>query len=121
MKRKITKNPTFSEKLIAARKAKGLTQIQLAERINSTQRAISSYENRLTYPPAPVLLKIAHVLDVTAEDLMGATKSKNKKASPQINPKTQKAWKKFQQILSLPEKDQRAIIRMINSLVAANK
>jgi hypothetical protein len=26
-------------------------------------------------------------------------------------------WKKFQQLLSLPEKDQRAVIRLINSLV----
>ncbi len=28
-------------------------------------------------------------------------------------------WKKFQQVLSLPEKDRRAVIRLVNSLVSA--
>ena len=28
-------------------------------------------------------------------------------------------WKKFQQVMTLPEKDRRAVIRLVNSLVQA--
>jgi hypothetical protein len=38
-------------------------------------------------------------------------------AQAQGNPETKRLWKKFQQLLSLPEKDQHAFIRLINSLV----
>jgi hypothetical protein len=31
----------------------------------------------------------------------------------------QRMWKKFQQLLTLPEKDQRAVMRLVNSLVGA--
>ena len=33
------------------------------------------------------------------------------------DPEIRRLWKKFQQILSLPEKDRRAVIRLVNSLV----
>ncbi|MGK2859510.1 MAG: hypothetical protein ACSLFQ_20095 [Thermoanaerobaculia bacterium] len=32
------------------------------------------------------------------------------------DPETRRLWKKFQQVTELPEKDQRAVIRLINSL-----
>jgi hypothetical protein len=35
------------------------------------------------------------------------------------DPETRRLWKKFQLIMQLPEKDQRAVIRLVNSLVAA--
>ena len=35
------------------------------------------------------------------------------------NPEARRLWKKFQQIMALPEKDRRAVIRLVNSLVTA--
>jgi len=37
------------------------------------------------------------------------------------DPKTKRLWKKFQQVQELPEKDQRAVIRLVNSLVSAQR
>ena len=37
----------------------------------------------------------------------------------QEDPEVRRLWKKFQQVLSLPEKDRRAVIRLVNSLVGA--
>ena len=42
----------FGERLLALRKARGLTQVQLAEAIGSSQRAVSYYENHASYPAA---------------------------------------------------------------------
>ena len=43
----------FGERLQAIRKARGLTQVQLAEAAGTTQRAISYYETEAGFPPAP--------------------------------------------------------------------
>ena len=57
------------------------------------------------------------LLRVSADELLGLKPSKieNKKE----NPEKRRLWKRFQRMTSLPERDQRAVIRLINSLVSA--
>lgn len=113
MARKKRSDSNFAERLEKLRKSKGFTQIQLAKAINSTQRAISYYENETDYPPAPVVAELANALNVSIEELMGIKPVKKKKEDS----KDRRLWKKFQQIKSLPDRDQRAIFRMTNSLI----
>jgi hypothetical protein len=50
----------------------------------------------------------------------GVRTSQTKKAAANHeDPEIRRAWKKFQQLMTLAEKDQRAVIRLVNSLVAA--
>ena len=113
----------FGQRLISLRKARGLTQVQLAKAIGATQRAISYYENEAGYPPAPVVADLAQALGVTTDELLGvqpAQPSACSTSEPE-SPEVRRIWKKFQQLLILPEKDQRAVIRLVNSLVAAHQ
>lgn len=113
----------FGQRLISLRKARGLTQVQLAKAIGATQRAISYYENEAGYPPAPVVADLAQALGVTTDELLGvqpAQPSARSTSEPE-SPEVRRIWKKFQQLLILPEKDQRAVIRLVNSLVAAHQ
>lgn len=58
-------------KLIQAlRKEKGLTQKQLAEMLNITDKAVSKWERDVSFPDIGTLPKLASILDTTAEDLM---------------------------------------------------
>jgi transcriptional regulator with XRE-family HTH domain len=107
----------FGERLATARKARGLTQVQLAQAIGSTQRAISYYENNGGYPPTPVAVELARALGISTEELMGLQPIGQSGQSPE----TQRLWKKFQQLLALPEKDRRAVIRLVNSLVTSKQ
>jgi transcriptional regulator with XRE-family HTH domain len=118
MPRKQKIESDFGPRLLALRKARGLTQEQLAEATGSTQRAISSYETQASYPPAPVLAELAQGLSVTIDELMGAKKPPKALQQP-MDAETRRLWKKFQQVMSLPERDQRAVMRLLNSLVAA--
>lgn len=118
MPRKKRPGSDFRRRLVALRKARGLTQVQLAEAAGSTQRAISYYENEASYPPAPVVADLARALDVTTDELLGLKPIPA--AERREDPEVRRLWRKFQKVLSLPEKDQRAIIRLVNSLVAAN-
>jgi len=118
MPRKKRTGSDFGQRLVALRKARGLTQVQLAEAIGSTQRAISYYENEASYPPAPAVADLARGLGVTIDELMGGKKSA-KALQKGPDAEARRLWRKFQQVMSLPERDQRAVLRLINSLVAA--
>jgi transcriptional regulator with XRE-family HTH domain len=109
----------FGERLAALRKERGLTQVQLAEALGATQRAMSYYENECDFPPGPVLIELARVLKVSTDELLGVKNPKGRRRAPQEDPETRRLWRKFQQVRQLPEKDRRAVIRLVNSLVSA--
>jgi len=118
MPKKVRPASEFGERLTALRKARGLTQIQLADKIGSTQRAISRYETIADRAPAPVLAKLAQALGVSTDELLGVKRIRMA-ASLADDPEARRLWKKFQQVMELPEKDRRAVIRLVNSLVTA--
>jgi transcriptional regulator with XRE-family HTH domain len=103
----------FGARLVELRKERGLSQVDLAERIGSTQRAISYYEVVAEFPPADILVSIARALRVSTDELLGIKQLKDGNGQ---NRDHLKLWRKFRKILDLPEKDQRAISRMIHSL-----
>lgn len=61
----------FGSRLSALRKKRGLTQRDLARRINKSVSAVSGYESNAQMPPADVLESIACVLNVTLDYLVG--------------------------------------------------
>jgi transcriptional regulator with XRE-family HTH domain len=117
MPRKVDPTSEFGRRLLKLRIERGLTQAQLAEAIDSTQRAISHYETVADYPPPAVIVALAKALKVSTDELLGIKKQKPPKEPAEVR----KLQRKFRQVLSLPEKDRRAIMRMINSLVAAQQ
>lgn len=116
MPRRKQEDSSFGPRLAELRKARGLTQVQLAEAAGTTQRAISYYENDTGFPPASALIDLAHALKVSTDELLGIKAPKVERIDS--DPETRRLWKRFQQIVALPEKDQRAVIRLISSLVS---
>jgi transcriptional regulator with XRE-family HTH domain len=105
----------FAQRLVSIRTSRELTQTQLAEMTGLTQRTISHYETGAGYPPAPTVVDLATALEVSTDELLGAKPIKSGKL-PQMDAETKRLWTKFQQLRTLPDKDQRAVIRMVNSL-----
>ncbi len=54
----------------AFRKAKGLSQEELAARLNVVRQTVSKWENGLSVPDSDMLTKLASVLDVSVVDLL---------------------------------------------------
>ncbi|MBM3790270.1 MAG: helix-turn-helix transcriptional regulator [Acidobacteria bacterium] len=106
----------FGERLQTIRKARGLTQVQLAEAAGTTQRAISYYETEAGFPPAPAVIDLAKALGVTTDELLGVRPPKVERFND--DSEARRMWKRFQMVSALPERDQKAIIRLVNSLVA---
>jgi len=87
----------------------------LAEAAGSSQRMISLYESTSGHPTAPVIAKLAQALDVSTDQLLGLEKPKKQRALAD-DPETRRLWRQFQRLIALPEKDRRAVIRLLNSL-----
>lgn len=113
------KEPTtvFGARLLAARRSRGMTQTQLADTIGSTQKAISYYEATGGNPSAEVITKLTKALSCTADDLLGLSEP-----TEQPTPATtdeRRLWRRFRQLLTLPEKDRRAVLRMLDTMTKA--
>lgn len=52
----------FSENLKAVRKAKGLTQDELAIRLNVVRQTVSKWKKGLSVPDAAMLIRVAEIL-----------------------------------------------------------
>jgi len=117
MPRKKYGETSFGERLQNMRKARGMTQVQLAEAAETTQRAISYYETEAGFPPAPAIIALARALSVSTDELLGVKPPKVQRVNG--DPEARRQWKRFQMISTLPERDQKAVVRLINSLVAA--
>ena len=52
------------------RKEKGLTQMQLAEKLNITNRAVSKWETGKSVPDASIMLDLCEILDISVNELL---------------------------------------------------
>jgi transcriptional regulator with XRE-family HTH domain len=104
----------IAERIIALRKDAGLTQKQLAEELGVTQPVISGIERGELRVHGELIVELSRLLKVSADEILGIKTPKKK--TDKMTPEQTRLWKKFQQIASWPDKDQRAVIRIINTM-----
>lgn len=56
--------------IAACRKEKGLTQMQLAEKLNITNRAVSKWETGKSMPDVSLMLDLCDILGITVNELL---------------------------------------------------
>lgn len=61
----------FGDKLKALRKERGLTQQQLADKMELVKGSISAYEQNTKYPSLDVLIKLCTFFQVSADYMLG--------------------------------------------------
>ena len=67
---------SIGETISSLRKKKELTQNELAEKMNVTDKAVSKWERDLSCPDVNTISRLAEVLDVSVEDLLNAKEQK---------------------------------------------
>ena len=74
-----------ASQIASLRKAKGLTQQQLSERLNVTPQAVSKWERGERLPDVGILVDLANVLETTTDNiLMGGEKVLNFKGKVSV-------------------------------------
>jgi transcriptional regulator with XRE-family HTH domain len=117
MPAKKTPKTSFGQRLFALRTARGYTQVGLAKALGATQRVISYYETKGALPTPEFLVALVRTLGVSADELLGIKPPKL--ATEELGKR--KLWKRFKLMAALPERDQRAVIRLISSLSASKE
>lgn len=54
----------------SCRKEKGITQMQLAEKLNITNRAVSKWETGKSIPDVSIMLELCEILGITVNELL---------------------------------------------------
>ena len=64
------KKQTFGTMIAALRKEQGMTQLELAEKMGVTDKAVSKWERDLSFPDVNSIPKLAEIFNVTVDEMM---------------------------------------------------
>jgi len=106
---------TPGRRLARLRKERGFTQIELAQKTSLVQALASDDERGKLRLNAEMLTRFALALEVTSDQILGLDQ---KAKSAAQGPKPRRLWRRLQLDEDLPEKDQRAVLRLIHSRAA---
>lgn len=113
-----TPNPeTLGARIARRRRDKGLTQAELAARLQVSQPVVSDYENDVIRLPADVVVQIAQILDASTDELLGI-KAAARPSGVNGQIKNRRLYRRMQQIERLPRRDQDALLRTIEAFIS---
>lgn len=97
------------------RKRKGITQVQLAERIGLTQNLVSSYEIGRLRMHAELVIRFAKALEVSTDELLGV----KTEASQEDEKASLKIYRRLRKIEELPAARQRTVLQSLDMMLKA--
>jgi transcriptional regulator with XRE-family HTH domain len=107
---------TMNEKIRTLRKSKGWTQIELAEKLGTSQKAVTTYETGTRRPSLDRLTLLARLFNVTLEDLIGKNGIKPQEDKKHVHKNSRVA--QIQVLYErLPANEQRVILKQVKNLV----
>lgn len=101
----------FGERLARLRAQRGLSQLELAERLGVSRRVIAYYEAESDQPPGALLVDLVKALKVSADELLGI-----KPVSDRVPIKTARLRKRLTKVEELPPGDQRTVLKLVDAL-----
>jgi transcriptional regulator with XRE-family HTH domain len=106
---------TLGQRIARMRREKGMTQAELAARLEVSQPVVSDYENDVIRLPADVVIEIASILDASTDELLGI---KRATVSGTGAIKNRRLYRRMQEIEKLPRRDQDALLRTIEAFIS---
>lgn len=67
---------TFGQRFLKLRKARNLTQEDIAKKLNISAQAVSKWENDISSPDISLLPEIASIFNITIDELLGKETNK---------------------------------------------
>lgn len=110
----------LGQRIAEQRKARAITQVQLAEQLGISQQAMNSFEKGRRRVPVSLLPVIAQVLDTTLDALVADATAPALKSAPKKRGPQKKIRQQLEQIEALPVAKQRVVSQMIDAMLQAN-
>lgn len=107
---------TFGQRLARIRKAKGHTQVELANKMGIIQVLISDYERDKLRPYHEMIVRFAQALEVSADELLGL------KTPESQDPVTSlRVLRRMKKLETLPPSQQKILLRTIDTFLKASQ
>ena len=103
---------TTGQRIARLRKEKGLTQVELAEKIGIIQKLISKYERDKLRLHGEMVARFALALEVSADEILGLKNPEVKRPVQSL-----KIARRMEKIASLPISRQRALLETIYNFI----
>ena len=107
--------PPFGRRLAELRRARGLSQQQLAERLATSRKTVDYYERRAGNPSLEVISRVAGALGVSPADIIGDAAPTQTRSRP--GP-TGRMHQVFEEASRLPRRQQDKIAEFVLAFVA---
>jgi transcriptional regulator with XRE-family HTH domain len=105
---------TIGQRLARLRKEKGLTQVELAERLKINQSMMSDYERDVIRLHGELIVQLTQILGVSADELLGLKSEAKKNGSI----KNRRLLRQVQALDKLSKRDQQALLRTIEAFLS---
>lgn len=102
----------LGQRIATLRKEQGLTQQQLADQLELSQKTIAHYEVGRLRVAASMLPTLAQLLKVSVAELIGTDEPKRSKRGP-----ASKLQQQIEQIQQLPRAKQRFVTEMLDTVI----
>jgi len=109
-----TKRTELGERISKARERRGISQYELADLMGVSQQAVAAWERKVSTVRSDTLTKLATILRVSADELLGLKPPRNSGPSG-------RAGQAFEEISQLPRRQQQRIVSVVEELLIAHK
>ena len=106
----------LGQRINEARKAQGLTQVQLAEALGIAQQTLAHYEGGRLRVAVSLLPPLAQILGVSVEELVGAPAKRVGKRGSSL-----KLQQQLERLSDLPQAKQRLVIEMLDGVLMSSR
>lgn len=103
----------LGERIAAVRKQAGMTQKELADRVNVTQRVIAYWEREAVSLRADQIEALTNALNISSDDLLGRGKTTKARGTGPVG----RAKRLFDSISRLPRHQQEKVISILEPFV----
>lgn len=108
----------IGERITTLRKARGITQVEFAEKLGISQALVSKYERGELLLHAELLGHVATALRVSSDELLGL--QKRKPSTAPVAPLVDRTLaRRFTLVQALPRRDRDALARTIDAFLSA--
>jgi transcriptional regulator with XRE-family HTH domain len=107
-------------RIAALRKARNITQVQLAEKLGISQQTLQSYECGRRRVPVSAMPAVAQHLTVSLDELFDAPGQAANKRGPAKRGPAPKWQQQIEQIATLPRAKQQVVMQMLDGLLAGS-
>lgn len=102
---------TLGKRIAEQRKSRGITQVQLADRLGIAQQTMAHYEGGRLRMPLSLMPTLANELNVTISELMEETAAKKRRGP------ASKLQQQIEQVRQLPRAKQKLVSEMLEAVI----